>query len=197
MHSRLLLRILHGVLLVLAISTNHSEANESPGFFLKITKNIPRLGRRSDNYFLKNMKAVPRMGRSADESTRISDIPSLAKRMLMSPSAAAAAAERQYSLVQPVTSNTLIELLNTNAVATDNIKFIHWRDFDRALQMDTELYDKLISLGRKPDQRLKEDLNIDMSPEYTSSHNNNNDNMYYNKNIDDMYSPSLYYNQLK
>lgn len=130
-------------------------------------------------------------------------LPSLSKRMLLNAAEAAAAADREYSLVQPVTSNTLMELLNTNAIAADNIKFIHWKDFDRALQRDTELYDKLISLGRKPDQRLKEDLNIDLTSGFTPllSNSNNNDHIYYNKDFDELYAPKydgdfMRYNQL-
>lgn len=40
--------------------------NDTPGFFLKVSKNIPRIGRRSsdfDNFFLKSSKSVPRIGR--------------------------------------------------------------------------------------------------------------------------------------
>lgn len=40
--------------------------NDTPGFFLKVSKNIPRIGRRSsdfDNFFLKSSKNVPRIGR--------------------------------------------------------------------------------------------------------------------------------------
>lgn len=123
--------------------------------------------------------------------------------MLLNPAEAAAAAEREYSLVQPVTSNTLIELLNKNAIAADNIKFVHWKDFDRALQTDPELYGKLISLGRKPDQRLKADLNIDLTSGFTPlvSNTNSNDYIYYNKDVDEMYAPKyggdfMRYNQL-
>ncbi len=39
---------------------------ENPGFFLKVSKNVPRIGRRSENYennFLKQTKSVPRIGR--------------------------------------------------------------------------------------------------------------------------------------
>uniref|UniRef100_A0A0A1XQD1 ATP-dependent helicase/nuclease subunit A n=1 Tax=Zeugodacus cucurbitae TaxID=28588 RepID=A0A0A1XQD1_ZEUCU len=197
MHSTLLLTF--GVLLLLTTLANQCQGNESPGFFLKITKNVPRLGRRSDSYYLKNMKAIPRIGRRADGVLDVT-FP-LSKRMLLNPADAAAAAEREYSLVQPVTSNTLIELLNKNAIAADNIKFVHWKDFDRALQTDTELYGKLISLGRKPDQRLKDDLNIDMTSGFTPLLSNNNDYIYYNKDVDEMYAPKyggdfMRYNQL-
>lgn len=50
-----------------------SATEESPGFFLKVTKNVPRLGRRSqsnnefENFFLKASKTVPRIGRRDDK----------------------------------------------------------------------------------------------------------------------------------
>lgn len=58
---------------------NGNTANtETPGFFLKVSKNIPRLGRRSqnslsdfENFFLKTSKSVPRIGRSGAVSTII------------------------------------------------------------------------------------------------------------------------------
>ncbi|XP_017469280.1 PREDICTED: uncharacterized protein LOC108361210 [Rhagoletis zephyria] len=201
MPSSLLLAL--GALFVLTALTDQCQGNESPGFFLKITKNVPRLGRRSDSYFLKNMKVVPRIGRSDEKPPEDTAVSSLVKRMLLNPAAAAAAAEREYSLVQPVTSNTLIELLNKNAIATDNIKFVHWKDFDRALQMDPELYGKLISLGRKPDQRLKEDLSADVSSGFMplTAYSNNNELRFYNRDVDEMYAPKyggdfLHYNEL-
>lgn len=58
-------------MLVLAVSWC-SAADETPGFFLKVTKNVPRLGRRSqpvnefENFFLKASKTVPRIGRRDD-----------------------------------------------------------------------------------------------------------------------------------
>lgn len=48
-----------------------TEADEIPGFFLKIAKNVPRVGRRSDAYFMKNYKTIPRIGRSVDGTTVI------------------------------------------------------------------------------------------------------------------------------
>lgn len=55
---------------VLVVSTWATEI-ENPGFFLKVTKNVPRIGRRSDGqpvndfdtFFLKASKSVPRIGR--------------------------------------------------------------------------------------------------------------------------------------
>lgn len=65
---RLILLLVCTVFILLKIC----KANDSPGFFLKITKNVPRLGRRSpekeyDNYFLKNMKTIPRIGKRNEE----------------------------------------------------------------------------------------------------------------------------------
>lgn len=55
-------------------NNGNTISTETPGFFLKVTKNVPRLGRRSqpqpqplsdfDNFFLKTSKSVPRIGRS-------------------------------------------------------------------------------------------------------------------------------------
>lgn len=66
--------------------------------------------------------------------------------------------DTEYSVVQPVNSNTLIELLDKDAIPSENVKFVHWKDFDRALQSDYDLYLKVMSLGRRPDRRLKEEL---------------------------------------
>ncbi|XP_055850512.1 uncharacterized protein LOC129915073 [Episyrphus balteatus] len=144
-------------------------ADESPGFFLKITKNIPRLGRRSDkqfgNLFFKNAKQIPRIGRrnemENDESNSkllktLEEMSSPSKRFINP----APSTSREYSVVQPVNANTLIELIEKDAIPRDNIKFVHWKDFDRALQVDNDLYNKVVSLGRKPDRQLKEDLNF-------------------------------------
>lgn len=67
---------LFGLCILLAFcnySTCSDTVNtETPGFFLKVTKNVPRLGRRSHdfgdmgNFFLKTSKSVPRIGRSEE-----------------------------------------------------------------------------------------------------------------------------------
>lgn len=55
-------------------SNSNTISSETPGFFLKVTKNVPRLGRRShqlsdfENFFLKTSKSVPRIGRSDNVS---------------------------------------------------------------------------------------------------------------------------------
>lgn len=52
------------------LCNSNTISTETPGFFLKVTKNVPRLGRRShqlsdfENFFLKTSKSVPRIGRS-------------------------------------------------------------------------------------------------------------------------------------
>lgn len=57
------------------VCNGNTVNTETPGFFLKVTKNVPRLGRRSHdygdlgNFFLKTSKSVPRIGRS-DETVR-------------------------------------------------------------------------------------------------------------------------------
>ncbi|XP_065369592.1 uncharacterized protein ETH [Calliphora vicina] len=159
--------------IILLVGIGHCKTDDSPGFFLKITKNVPRLGRRSDkdfeSSFLKNYKAIPRIGRSVEGDNGYSSLESwlneqtylrkLNKRVLMNP-LRISSPERELSVVQPVNSNTLIELIDKDAIPSDNVKFVHWKDFDRALQLDVDLYGKVISLGRRPDQRLKQDLNI-------------------------------------
>ncbi|KAM7343821.1 ecdysis triggering hormone [Cochliomyia hominivorax] len=157
---------------VLLVGIDNCKSDDSPGFFLKITKNVPRLGRRSDkefeSKFLKNYKIIPRMGRSSESDNKNPSLENwfndetylkqLDKRVLMPPRISVP--ERELSVVQPVNSNTLIELLDKDAIPSDNVKFVHWKDFDRALQLDEDLYGKVISLGRRPDQRLKQDLSI-------------------------------------
>lgn len=67
-------RVLLLFLWLVIINCNGNGVNsESPGFFLKVTKNVPRLGRRShslsdfENFFLKTSKSVPRIGRSSNQ----------------------------------------------------------------------------------------------------------------------------------
>ncbi|KAF4528691.1 hypothetical protein B566_EDAN015504 [Ephemera danica] len=53
--------------LLLVLCSHLGEATDSGTFFLKATKNVPRIGRRSgsedNNFFLKASKNVPRIGR--------------------------------------------------------------------------------------------------------------------------------------
>lgn len=68
-HALLLLALLT-VFDYCTCNNGNTISTETPGFFLKVTKNVPRLGRRSqplsdfENFFLKTSKSVPRIGRS-------------------------------------------------------------------------------------------------------------------------------------
>ncbi|TDG47703.1 hypothetical protein AWZ03_005847 [Drosophila navojoa] len=171
-------------------------ADESPGFFLKITKNVPRLGKRGEAFLMKNMKTIPRIGRSNPEASitpllawlwNIDADPQFSKRRLPS-TGGTGSVEHELSVVQPVNSNTLFELLDRNAIPSEHVKFVHWKDFDRALQADVELYTKIIHLGRDPDQRLKQDLSFNSYiPIFGADDAKSNDFMLYNKNDRDLY----------
>nr|XP_016928306.1 uncharacterized protein LOC108008910 [Drosophila suzukii] len=141
-----------------------SQGDDSPGFFLKITKNVPRLGKRGESFTMKNLKTIPRIGRSDQSSVTpllawLWDLDtSPSKRRL--PNGESLAKEQELNVVQPVNSNTLLELLDNNAIPSEQVKFVHWKDFDRALQADVDLYSKVIQLGRRPDQHLKQSLSF-------------------------------------
>lgn len=53
------------ILLLLVALVTVAVADETPGFFIKLSKSVPRIGRRGDfeNFFLKQSKSVPRIGR--------------------------------------------------------------------------------------------------------------------------------------
>ncbi|XP_016974358.1 uncharacterized protein LOC108041084 [Drosophila rhopaloa] len=168
-----------------------SQADDSPGFFLKITKNVPRLGKRGESFAMKNLKTIPRIGRSEQTSVTpllawlwdLDTTPS--KRRL--PSGDSKAQEQELNVVQPVNSNTLLELLDNNAIPSEQVKFVHWRDFDRALQADSDLYAKVIQLGRRPDQHLKQSLSFgsfvpifgdEQNPAFMMYNNNEDQELY-------------------
>ncbi|EDW36254.1 GL17694 [Drosophila persimilis] len=187
------LTVLGVILLLVLVAT--SQADDSPGFFLKITKNVPRLGKRSESFGMKNLKTIPRIGRS-EQQTAVTplltwlwdvDVSQPSKRRLAT--GEAAGQERELTVVQPVNANTLMELLDNNAIPSEHVKFVHWKDFDRALQSDTDLYAKVIQLGRRPDHRLKEDLNFNSYvPIFDGNGDQNAPFMMYNNNEDrDLY----------
>ena len=64
----------------------------------------------------------------------------------------------EYNVIQPIDSNTLLDLLAKDMIPNDNLKFITWKDFDRALQNDADLFGKMISLGHEGFGQLKDDL---------------------------------------
>ncbi|XP_064540326.1 uncharacterized protein ETH [Drosophila montana] len=198
--------LLYAVLLLAALGGS-AHADESPGFFLKITKNVPRLGKRSEGFPMKNIKTIPRIGRS-DPQASVTPLlawlwdmdmdlvqPQLSKRRLPG-NGGAGHVERELNVVQPVNSNTLLELLDRNAIPTEQVKFVHWKDFDRALQADSELYAKVIHLGRDPDQSLKQDLNFNSYiPIFGSDDGLGNNFMLYNKDDRDLYGSDNRYNR--
>ncbi|KAH8346409.1 hypothetical protein KR084_011899 [Drosophila pseudotakahashii] len=168
-----------------------SQGDDSPGFFLKITKNVPRLGKRGESFAMKNLKTIPRIGRSEQSSVtpllawlwNVDTSPS--KRRL--PSGEPVAREQELNVVQPVNSNTLLELLDNNAIPSEQVKFVHWKDFDRALQADVDLYSKVIQLGRRPDQHLKQTLSFgsfvpifgdEQNPAFMMYRNNEDQDLY-------------------
>ncbi|XP_037717357.1 uncharacterized protein LOC119551853 [Drosophila subpulchrella] len=168
-----------------------SQGDDSPGFFLKITKNVPRLGKRGESFTMKNLKTIPRIGRSDKSSVTpllawLWDLDtSPSKRRL--PNGESLAQEQELNVVQPVNSNTLLELLDNNAIPSEQVKFVHWKDFDRALQADVDLYSKVIQLGRRPDQHLKQSLSFgsfvpifgdDQNPAFMMYKNNDDQELY-------------------
>ncbi|XP_034654296.1 uncharacterized protein LOC117892285 [Drosophila subobscura] len=177
--------------LLLLVFVAFSQADDSPGFFLKITKNVPRLGKR-ESLAMKNLKTIPRIGRSEQQAAVTPllswlwdlDVSQPSKRRLAT--GEPTGQERELTVVQPVNSNTLMELLDNNAIPSEHVKFVHWKDFDRALQSDTDLYAKVIQLGRRPDHRLKEDLNFSSYvPIFDSNGDQNTPFMMYNNNNED------------
>lgn len=162
--------------LQLATLSTVSKPEEIPGFFLKIQRNVPRLGRRSDpslfsippnkrfTYYVslftmfksQNFNFITFQGEEGF-SPWFRDIikPTNIMKRRLRPATSDAF---EYNMIQPIDSVTLIELLQHNALSPPSVKFVHWRDFDLALQRDSELYSKLISLGKFPDLELKENL---------------------------------------
>ncbi|XP_022228766.2 uncharacterized protein LOC111078407 [Drosophila obscura] len=188
--------------LLLLVFVVFCQADDSPGFFLKITKNVPRLGKR-ESLVMKNLKTIPRIGRS-EQQTAVTpllawlwdvDVSQPSKRRLAT--GEATGQERELTVVQPVNSNTLMELLDNNAIPSEHVKFVHWKDFDRALQSDTDLYAKVIQLGRRPDHRLKEVLSFNSYvPILDSNGDQNTPFMMYNNNEDrDLYGGGNHYDR--
>ncbi|XP_017044949.1 uncharacterized protein LOC108090674 [Drosophila ficusphila] len=175
------------------------QADDSPGFFLKITKNVPRLGKRGENFAMKNLKTIPRIGRSEQASVTplmawLWDLDTTPiKRRL--PSGDSQPKEQELNVVQPVNSNTLRELLDNNAIPSEQVKFVHWRDFDRALQADPDLYGKVIQLGRRPDQHLKQTLSFGSFVPIFGDDQNQAFMMYKNNEDQDLYGGGSRYDR--
>uniref|UniRef100_A0A182NJQ1 Ecdysis-triggering hormone n=1 Tax=Anopheles dirus TaxID=7168 RepID=A0A182NJQ1_9DIPT len=143
--------------------------NESPGFFIKLSKSVPRIGRRGDleNFFLKQSKSVPRIGRRAGGFHMEASVPEengsswferymkLAKR----PAAGSPVLDdmgKSYKKIRPLDLNHIIDILSDDLFFGSDLKFISWEVLDEALEEDPELLQKLGSLARdKEVQQLK------------------------------------------
>lgn len=55
---------------------------------------------------------------------------------------------KSYRTVQPFDSNFLFDIVANDNVNKDHFKFVSWQDFDVALESDTELFEKLVSLAK-------------------------------------------------
>ncbi|EDV37216.1 uncharacterized protein Dana_GF11539 [Drosophila ananassae] len=180
-------------LLILLPLVAITRADDSPGFFLKITKNVPRLGKRGETR-MKNLKTIPRIGRSEQSGVTplmawLWDLDVAPIKRRLPSGEEGGGKEQELNVVQPVNSNTLMELLDNNAIPSEQVKFVHWRDFDRALQTDLDLYAKVIQLGRRPDHRLKQTLSLgSFVPIFGEDGDQNSAFMMYNNNDDrDLY----------
>lgn len=132
--------LLLNVLLILLAETSADEDEANPGFYLKVAKNVPRLGRRSGN------SLVP------DATSNDERLPNWFERIVTTSkrdqhgSRGAAA----YRKVMPFDPNLLLDLASStgDGHGADDLKFVSWRDFDIALESDTELFAKLAQLAK-------------------------------------------------
>lgn len=153
----------------LVLSTWASEI-ENPGFFLKVSKNVPRIGRRSEgqsefNMMYMNPKNIPPPHRRSqlvrillqiifliawlDIHVSLQNWPNSENswiRKIRNDNAAPQA----YNYVQPFDMQFLFNLLaNDSDFDESNLKFISWEDFDKAIESDTQLLKKLYELGKE------------------------------------------------
>ncbi|XP_053676019.1 uncharacterized protein LOC128726247 [Anopheles nili] len=160
-------------LLVLLGLVCYAFGSESPGFFIKLSKSVPRIGRRGDleNFFLKQSKSVPRIGRRAggyhmetSPSEENSGASWFERYMKTSkrPSAGSIGPDdmgKSYKKIRPLDLNHIIDILSDDLFFGSDLKFISWEVLDEALEEDPELLQKLGSLARdKEVQQLKKML---------------------------------------
>ncbi|XP_058834880.1 uncharacterized protein LOC131692053 isoform X2 [Topomyia yanbarensis] len=146
-------------------------AAETPGFFIKLSKSVPRIGRRGDfeNFFLKQSKSVPRIGRRsgyvppAQETSKnwFDRLISPSKRPLTG-SGDLTESSRVYSKVRPLDLHHIIDILSDDLFFGSDLKFISWDVLDKALEEDPDLMSKLSALARdKEVHQLKQLLSTD------------------------------------
>lgn len=153
--------LINVILLVLADSSVEEDPH-NPGFFLKMAKSIPRIGRRSGtsaqgtNHWTHSFPVETASG--GDQS----------KLAL-------------YRKVVPFEPNMLFDVAASSGGSHD-LKFVSWKDFDIALESDVELFEKLAQLAKS-----EADLNgvqpvveyQQFVPMYGDNGNRFNDDMYY------------------
>ncbi|XP_058462934.1 uncharacterized protein LOC131437542 [Malaya genurostris] len=147
------------------------NAAETPGFFIKLSKSVPRIGRRGDfeNFFLKQSKSVPRIGRRSGFSQPAQEYSSNWFERLISPSKRPltekndlAESSRTYSKVRPLDLHHIIDILSDDLFFGSDLKFISWDVLDKALEEDPDLMNKLSALARdKEVHQLKQLLSTD------------------------------------
>ncbi|KAJ6641335.1 hypothetical protein Bhyg_06271 [Pseudolycoriella hygida] len=126
--------------------------NDTPGFFLKVSKNIPRIGRRSsdfDSFFLKSSKSVPRIGRRdqfVDDTHSPEGFTQQWYDRIMTSSKRASGVG--YNNVQPFDTKFLLDMFASEHIDPEDFKFVSWKDFDIALESDEQLFKKLIELAK-------------------------------------------------
>ncbi|XP_053664347.1 uncharacterized protein LOC128713511 [Anopheles marshallii] len=159
-------------LLILFALIYYAYGSESPGFFIKLSKSVPRIGRRGDleNFFLKQSKSVPRIGRRAggfhmEASTPDENGSSWFERYIKTskrPTAGSLVPDdvgKSYKKIRPLDLNHIIDILSDDLFFGSDLKFISWEVLDEALEEDPELLQKLGSLARdKEVQQLKKML---------------------------------------
>ncbi|XP_035792769.1 uncharacterized protein LOC118466965 [Anopheles albimanus] len=164
------------VLLLCCVICYTATATESPGFFIKLSKSVPRIGRRGDleNFFLKQSKSVPRIGRRAGgymmlhreaavplQDTAGSNWFERYMKTVKRPAPGGASlgmddAGKSYKKIRPLDLNHIIDILSDDLFFGSDLKFISWEVLDEALEEDPELLQKLASLARdKEVQQLK------------------------------------------
>ncbi|XP_058124032.1 uncharacterized protein LOC131281680 [Anopheles ziemanni] len=150
----------------------YALGGESPGFFIKLSKSVPRIGRRGDleNFFLKQSKSVPRIGRraggyhmesSSPEESGSSWFERYMKTVKRHPAATMVTddSSKSYKKIRPLDLNHIIDILSDDLFFGSDLKFISWEVLDEALEEDPELMRKLESLARdKEVQQLKKML---------------------------------------
>ncbi|XP_055610298.1 uncharacterized protein LOC129757192 [Uranotaenia lowii] len=142
------------LLLLLGIIIYVTVADETPGFFIKLSKSVPRIGRRGDfeNFFLKQSKSVPRIGRRggyfATSNNWFDRLMSPAKRPLMTEDSESDVNRGVYNKVRPLDLHHIIDILSDDLFFGSDLKFISWDVLDKALEEDPELLGKLSALAR-------------------------------------------------